>query len=464
MRSVILWVLLGSCPCWALATDGVRLTITTANTAQISGDKFGIQTDQRAPSAGVSARGDESSQCTEYGRQSSASSSANTIVQKTDDLSASIQLDANVKAFGGHFRTCGACLANVCIGIFGHDTSASAQATPSALATISFDPSFPPTDYRLDLSALNDSGYLMTELKDGAGQVLPLVDTDGRPTILHGRPGATYFLSVRLPLAATDKGGCCSNEQSAKATITAGIRLERAPILAARGQFVPFIAGGSQTTAYPYVGAIKIGDELHCTGTLVGTSTVLTAAHCVYGFESRLLTSTVFIIGSNVQQPDQQPQPVVGYDFPGKSAADPYSYDPQHYANDIAVLYLKAQPKLTPVKLHNGKPAWSDIIAKQLSLTFVGFGYDLLNRQQVAPGIKREASWYVSVANERTVEFPASDKGTCKGDSGGPAFLIESGDIMQMAITSGSETATCRDGGVETRVDYFLPWLSPRIH
>lgn len=442
---------------------GFNVDLTILNRVELSIDGGVPEVAEASTLATLALEGTEKSECEDYGRKSAASGSAETIVSKQTADRIDLSLSGTAYARGGHFRTCLlGCSPPIfglikCLGVHGNDTSAKTASTASAILTISFDPDFPPTDYEFDFSSDTLSPVLVAELKDGAGNLMPLRRPSGDPQILRGKPGAVYLLAIKLPVTAADIGMCCSAFVQNSTKVSAGIRIQRAPILDAKEKFVPYISGGAQTTAYPYVGAIKIDNRNLCTGTLIGPTTVLTAAHCVSGFEERLKESGVFIIGSNITQPDETPIAVIDY----KIRED---YNPTVYENDIALVYLKSAPisgKI--VSLHKGMPTWDDLISKKMSLTFVGFGYDVDDGQQVGRGIKREASWFMSSMSEKTVSFPAADKGTCKGDSGGPALLVESGKTLQVAVTSGSLTNSCKDGGIETRVDYFQSWLAPKI-
>jgi secreted trypsin-like serine protease len=443
---------------------GFTLSVSTTNRVEASLNGGVPQVRESNTSASLSIQGTESSECENYGRQSAVLGAAQTEVVQQQEGAIDLRLKANVHANGGHFRTCLlGCSPEVfgikkkCLAIHGNNTSANISATAVADIKITFDPKFPPTDYEFDVAVNSDSPTLVTVLKDEAGNSIPIRRENGESQILRGRPGAVYFLSLKLPLEASDAGGCCSQSKAGAANILAGIRIQRAPILDAQSKLVPYIAGGEQTTAYPYVGAFKVDNKVLCTGTLVGTSTVLTAAHCVYGFEERLRNSGIYIVGSNINQPDEAPIKVVGYDLPA-------NYNPETLENDIAVIYLQSTPsngKL--VSLHTGVPAWAELVSKKVSLTFVGFGYDVDDGQQVGRGVKREASWFMNEIQPKTVSFGAADKGTCKGDSGGPALLVKPGQTMQVAVTSGGRTDSCKEGGVETRVDFYHSWISPRI-
>ena len=78
-----------------------------------------------------------------------------------------------------------------------------------------------------------------------------------------------------------------------------------------------------------------------------------------------------------------------------------------------------------------------------------------------SPGIKREAPWAIQQVENRRVAFKVPGKNTCKGDSGGPAFLIVNAQLVQMAITSGGDS-DCTTG-FETRVDAYQSWVTGKV-
>jgi len=451
-------------PAASAIETSLRLSLSTVARAEVSGDGLGGESRESEDSAVVSSTGNESSECQPYGRHSGASASAKATKLSVEDQSISVRLSVAAKANGGHYRKCLLkkfldCPLGQCLALQGVDTKSKATAQAKSILKISFDPEFPPADYFIDIARESDSSALAIELKDGDGKALSLRSPTGGPQILNGGPGVTYFVSMVLPVEASDSGGCCSTEKSADATVTAGVRLQRAPILDSKRRVIPFIAGGAQTTGYPYVGAIKLGAALQCTGTLIGKATILTAAHCVYEFQASLQQGEgSFLLGNNVNQPSAGPFKIVGFDFPQDGT---YRFEPKTLKDDVAVVYI--EPADHPfVSLHTGVPSWPDLVHDQTSLVFVGFGYDAVGNQPVQQGVKREASWFMTRFDDKTVSFPAQNAGTCEGDSGGPAFLIDKGRIVQVAVTSGGYAIDCHQGGVESRVDAYLPWLAPR--
>lgn len=449
------------------ATPAFEIKVSTNDTANVSGDSIPLSSKDDPTNASIARSGTEKSQCEDYGRSSQAQASARTTLTEQGGDGVTMRLDANVLAKGGHFRTCLlGCdpIFHKCLGLHGNDTKATASASATALVTITFNKDYPPIDYLLDVATLDANSAMVVQLKDGLGNEIPFRRSNNEPQILRGRPGNLYVLKLSLPLSATDQGGCCSDAKTGSATIRAGIRIEKAPILDAKRNLVPYIGGGSQTTGFKNVGAIVLDGKLHCSGTLIAKRTVLTAAHCIHGFEDRLKTIGVVIFGSNLLQPELPAAKIVDSAYPKSERDLRDNYNPMTYDNDVGVLYLDSPLQIAEVALHDGDPAWSKVLDDQTNLTFVGFGYDVVEDQQVGLGIKREASWHISNVQERSVFFKVPGLNTCKGDSGGPAFLIQGGKMVQMGITSTGVSNDCVGGGHEMRVDFYMPWIKPRLH
>lgn len=203
----------------------------------------------------------------------------------------------------------------------------------------------------------------------------------------------------------------------------------------------PRIVNGVATTDHPSVGALLRGSDADqagtwCSGTLIGCSTFLTAAHCVEGrvppeLFVYLPNAGIFPVTSIAQHP--------AYDFP---------------AADVAVLKLGAAVEgIAPSVIESvsappfGTPG-----------TIVGYGragdplYDY--------GLKRAGS--VVTAPCTTIPSPGSDltsvcwnfsapKGdpgtnsnTCNADSGGPLFVDRGAGVRIAGITSGGSSSSCQ--------------------
>jgi secreted trypsin-like serine protease len=325
-----------------------------------------------------------------------------------------------------------------------------------ARIAIEFAPDHPPADYIVQVSTHSRGGDVTVNLKDDGGAALPLKGSDGNPAPIRSKPGATYYLESVISAEAANAGGCCSAQQETVADVE--MRVRKAPILYAAYKHAPYIAGGTVTTAYPTVGVILIDGRVHCTATVVGPHTVLTAAHCLHGYEKEI-KEFKFGLGFNYLQPTAEFE-VTGWDYP-KDAASGFRYNPKTFEDDIGVVYVSVPVGVVVEQLHNGQPRWEDVAKQQLPLLFVGFGYNVIGNQKVGQGIKREAAWPISEVENRKVRFKVQGKNTCSGDSGGPAFIEHANRLVLAAVTSGGDLA-CTEG-FDTRVDALRPWVDTRI-
>jgi secreted trypsin-like serine protease len=400
--------------------------------------------------------GTEDSQCTPYGRVSDANGVADVTVvdRRADGLT--LELTGNSAAYGGHYRNCVQCILNQCLGVLPQDTTATALSQAGATVAFKFATSVDEGPYILDVGVANR----------GAAAVLTVTDQSGNPVSAAGakgayaitaRPGSNFYVNVTLDTRAQNQGMGGSDIAANASRID--LRLRRAPLLTANRGYAPFIKGGKQTSSYLNVGAVLIDSVLHCTASVVGRRTLLTAAHCIAGYENQLQNFT-FLVGPNIVQPTFGPVRVTGFAYPDGSDAS-FKFERATLKDDIALLYLESDAAAKAVELHTGQPTWDDVLAKRTNLTFVGFGFDVIQGEQLSSDIKREASWYINAVESRRVLFSVPKTSTCKGDSGGPAFLIGDGKIIQVAITSGGES-DC-SAGFETRIDSYLPWLAGRI-
>lgn len=434
------------------------ITVKKNNFAYVQIDGQPPQQQSNSDPISIKINGEENSSCTSYGRKSSAEATASTEIIEQSLSSLSLFLKTDVFATGGHYRNCVTCVAGQCVGILGHDTNARASAVAESIVKIEFGMDYPETKYLLQISTKNTNVKPLLKLTDGYGNEIAIGSLSSEPQNITGKRGLAYYLSVRLPAQATDEGGCCQDIKNSSAMVD--VRLFKAPILDGKSNLQPYIIGGDETTSYNNVGAILINGKLHCSGTVIGFKTILTAAHCLHGFEEQIENMS-FLIGSNLFQPEFGPISIDSFIYPQKNE-DGYIYNPVTLEDDIGLVYLKESINNIDINpLHKGTPTWNEILEKKKNLIFVGFGYDMVNNKPVGSGIKREGAWHINEIENRRVNFSIPKKNTCKGDSGGPAFIRTEDSLIQVGITSGGNT-TCTKG-FETRIDAFSSWLKGKV-
>jgi secreted trypsin-like serine protease len=440
------------------ANPPVTITVEPKNTVVLSA--YGIPPIYKEGRDTVSARveGQEKSECKDYGHRGVATANADVRVLHQENYSLSLSLSTNTLAKGGHYRTCGQCIASTCVIIQGNNTNASAAATASARVTLAFDDSGAPGEYLLDVTTSVKDATPIIRLTDQAGRHIDLRTPENGPALITGGPGSRYYLWVELSNSSEGVPWCC--DQLKMATAQLDLRLRKAPILASKGDLIPYIRGGKPTESYEFVGAILLDGQLHCTATIIGKRTLLTAAHCLFGYEDQI-DDFIFILGPNIIQTTESPFRITKFEYPQDETSG-YLYNPRTYQDDIGIVYVDNVLPDSPVILHSGKPVWKKILDESQPLTFVGYGYDVVKSRKVADGVKREASWKISEIENRRVAFKVPKLSTCKGDSGGGAFLFVDDEFILVAVTSlGDMECTI---GYETRVDTYQAWLTPRIH
>lgn len=444
------------------ATEPYVITLTQGNSVTLSAYGASPATTTGSAKLALSLPGTEASACAPIKdeRKSSASSSADVNVVERRQDGITLELLSNTVANGGKYHDCVLCQkgpgVSVCIGSKPQYTTASAESKAGATVAIAFAPTADEATYFLDVGVANRGATAALSVADQAGEPVPLADRAGTYSI-RARPGATFYVSATLDTRVSHRGEFGSDTAANASRVD--IKLRRAPLLTANRGFMPYIKGGKETSSFKTVGALLIDGLLHCTATVVGPTTLLTAAHCIQGYENQLSNFT-FLIGANIVQPTYGPVQVIGFAYPDGTDRR-FSFDRKTLKDDIGLLYLKTAASAKAIELHNGVPSWDAVLSGGKNLIFVGFGFDVISGEQVGASIKREAAWQINAVESRRVLFSVPKTSTCKGDSGGPAFIIEDEKLVQVAVTSGGEE-DC-SAGFETRIDSFQPWLAGRI-
>lgn len=204
------------------------------------------------------------------------------------------------------------------------------------------------------------------------------------------------------------------------------------------------IIGGQTANPADYPTVVALEEQpgnWFCTGTLIDSKWVLTAAHCVAEGPAT---------GLHVRFDDADVNDATG----GKvvAVAKVHSnpmFDWEAWDNDIALLEL-AEPVTdrTPTPIHR------DAIAAGTAVLDVGYGVE--DNNDGGGGLLRQVSKVTAdcagandpgVSGDNLVCMDASDgRGSCFGDSGGPTFAEINGARVVVGVTSGGTGDLCGAG------------------
>ena len=234
-------------------------------------------------------------------------------------------------------------------------------------------------------------------------------------------------IAIALPLGLT---GCQTEAPTSKSSL-------------AQKKFR--IVGGQPESGFAAVGALTEGGEAFCTGTLVTTTTVVTAAHCVPGNPNP--ASIKFFVGHDATQPGS------GTALAVKSIHAHPQYDDENITNDIAVLRLAEPAPVTPIAALTTP---MDASWKGREATFVGYGVTKGDKDDA--GKKRSVTIALSDIQATTIRYEHASKNTCFGDSGGPALAKVGSEFKLIGVTSWGDN-DCAAFGVNTRVDTYMDFI-----
>ncbi|GGB01120.1 S1 family peptidase [Agarivorans gilvus] len=243
----------------------------------------------------------------------------------------------------------------------------------------------------------------------------------------------------------------------------------------AEQQAVPYVVGGQDASQnYPWMAQVFVGDH-RCGGVLIGSSWVLTAAHCTYDetSESKHLpvaqVSVVLGVYSMVGPDDSRALAVSeiyqhpNYVEPGQAGID-YDYD-------ISLLRLATPQEIAPPILNaNGV---SSAVNYGAFMRLIGFGRtnnDPLNPEY--PPVLQQANlslyqpelcanaWSSDKLSEQMFCAFGTDADACSGDSGGPVFISEGDGYRLLGLVSWGNLSCQGSPGVYADVGSMCTWIS----
>lgn len=199
-----------------------------------------------------------------------------------------------------------------------------------------------------------------------------------------------------------------------------------------------------------------------CTGTLISKKIVLTAAHCLDNSGSAIKSISV-IFTQDVSKATQD-----AIRFGVKSQIHELflsSAGGQGAWNDIALVKLNEEAPAN-VKFAKLPSIVSAPLKTKTPIIQAGFGRQEATRMPASDtsGVLKKVSGIEVinvVQNGQELLLKEDGKGSCNGDSGGPAFTKSaSGRLTQVGINSrGTDPYSCIGAGVFTSVAAHLDWI-----
>ncbi|MCW8333413.1 S1 family peptidase [Vibrio paucivorans] len=265
-----------------------------------------------------------------------------------------------------------------------------------------------------------------------------------------------------------------------------------APSIAA--DISPYIVNGSSASVATYPSfASLVYDRIdydgvysvapYCGATILDAQHVLTAAHCIFDGEGNLSEETVLFTAIVPQLQDESDYPDGNIQ---RIMASEFYYHPSYsdssndlWANDIAIIKLSSAMNIDTVNDVVNRP--SNETYQNAANTFhaVGHGNTRTN-VDTSTELLYTTLTYVSTAScqsDYSVTdnqlcfsgdfsiFSGLDNSTCQGDSGGPVYWNNSGEWVQVGITSFGPT-TCGNGttnadvtSVFTEIYDYQSWI-----
>lgn len=232
----------------------------------------------------------------------------------------------------------------------------------------------------------------------------------------------------------------------------------------------PRIVGGTPTTinVVPWQVLLSVGGKL-CGGSIISSTWILTAAHCVSG----LSTSQVSVysgISNNSQRATVAP-------IRATSIVMHPSFSPPSYANDIALINLSTaitpgpNAQVVALPVAEDPTVWPPVGTQA---TISGWGVANFAGSSTSDQLVQATVQILAPPTAACGEYgsgfdgflslcagvPGGGVDTCQGDSGGPLVVNVAGVPLLAGVTSvGFECARANFPGIYTRTTTFIPWI-----
>lgn len=196
-----------------------------------------------------------------------------------------------------------------------------------------------------------------------------------------------------------------------------------------------------------------------CTGTLIATNIILTAAHCVET-DQMIVVFSHNLMGTLEAKDLEKVRPVVAKLVHSKWNSVIQKKD----AGDIALIKFKGTTPLgyTPAALLSS----SVFLTPGVLVQQAGFGLDN-PEMETGSGVLRTAMVRVASNSYSATEIVVDQRdgrGVCSGDSGGPGFLAIDGTFYVWGVASSvTLNPKCREFGIYTNALAYREWIRDGI-
>ena len=222
------------------------------------------------------------------------------------------------------------------------------------------------------------------------------------------------------------------------------------------------VVGGKPDNSQPAVGGMvtKSAKSSYCTGTLIGSRLVITAAHCITNRSASAVQFRIDVPNGSGGITKTY------YDIAQQVAHPKYGRTSRGLVNDVAVAILaKDVTGVAPMPI-NTQAMGNNWVGRKIF--FIGYGLISTNPRQ-KPSSKYSAEIPLTRLLSDRFETKTAGKSICSGDSGGPALYKINGRMTLVGVNSyvtgrsSGGRPYCDGSGWDFRVDIYNSWLQPYL-